>query len=74
MKKGLRLLTFCMVLVLVLSLAQTGAAARPTVPVKLAPIYGRYDFSSDEVVTVIAELEAVFPAGGQTYRAHAKRG
>lgn len=59
MKKGLRLLTFCMVLVLVLSLAQTGAAARPTVPVKLAPIYGRYDFSSDEVVTVIAELEAV---------------
>lgn len=59
MKSGIRLLTFFMALVLVVSLAGSGAAARPNDPVKLAPIYGQYDFSSQETVTVIVELDTV---------------
>lgn len=45
--------------VMIFSLVGTGYAARPEGPIQLAPIYGRYDFTSQEIVTVIVELDEV---------------
>ncbi|MDD3072907.1 MAG: S8 family serine peptidase [Eubacteriales bacterium] len=47
------------VLALVFSVAGIGAAARPAEPLKFAELYGKYDFTSEEIVTIIVELDAV---------------
>ena len=51
-------LVLFVVLVLVFSVVGI-AAARPEEPLKLATLYGKFDFTSEEEVTVIVELEAV---------------
>ncbi len=47
------------VLALVFSVAGIGAAARPAEPFQFAELYGKYDFTSEEIVTIIVELDAV---------------
>jgi len=59
MLRRVKSLVFFVVLVLVFSVVGIGAAARPEEPLKLATLYGKFDFSSEEEVTVIVELEAV---------------
>ena len=52
-------LTLFVALALVFSVAGIGAAARPAAPLKFAELYGKYDFSSEEIATIIVELDAV---------------
>lgn len=54
-----KVLTAFMAMALVFSFGGVSEAARPAEPVKFAQLYGKYDFSSEEIVTVIVELEAV---------------
>lgn len=58
MKNGFRVLTILMAFIMVMSLTSTGAARQEN-PSQFAPIYGEYDFTSEEIVTVIVELDAV---------------
>lgn len=59
MRKGFRVLPIIMAFVLIMAMTGTGATATPAQPRGLAPIYGKYDFTSSEPVTVIVELDAV---------------
>lgn len=59
MRISSRILPIIMALVLVMSLTGSGDAAKPSGPIQLATIYGEFDFSSDQPVTVIVELDSV---------------
>lgn len=52
-------LTVLLAFALVLFIAGTGFSATRPKPVELAPIFGEYDITSDEEVTVIVQLDAV---------------
>lgn len=64
-KRLVRSLALFVALMLVFSVVGIGAVARPDDPLKLATLYGKFDFSSEEDVTVIVELDAVSVVEGK---------
>lgn len=59
MRRSFRILTICMAVILILTMGGSTGAVKPPRPFELAPIYGRYDLTSQEKVTVIVEFETI---------------